>query len=501
VIRCRILPVALFGAALLAGCAVAPTGDRHADPVAECREVYRRVDQAVAGAGVADGMAARVAGFPYLRVNRFLASYSGDTMSDAQFADWMSRMIELGRRGYEVELANLPTEHAEALGIALWDVGRRYAWAGPALSDCTARLAAADAMDAGRRAELREAAFVPDEYITWHRLAGLYWLTRIPFAAGVRRWQREVQDLFAVPEDALRTSGKLKTYAPPPAPSRLSQQEVGALLRRATANALGIPDPRGDELEAMFRAFAPEFVVDTASDADSPGELGWQDGSVPRIVSKLPVVYRRVSHARYQGRALLQLNYTLWFPERPRDGTWDLLGGHLDGVVWRVTLAPDGTPWVYDSMHACGCYHLFFPTERAAMRPQSESLDETAFSPQTLPGAAAGERLALRLAPGTHYLQRVVRRPGPASSAEEYVFAEEEMLRSLPLPASGQRSLYRPDGIVPGTERGERYFFWPMGVPEPGAMRQAGRHATAFVGRRHFDDPGLLERYFMLRNP
>ena len=37
-----------------------------------------------------------------------------------------------------------------------------------------------------------------------------------------------------------------------------------------------------------------------------------------------------------------------------------------------------------------------------------------------------------------------------------------------------------------------------MGVPEPGAMRQWGRHATAFVGRRHFDDPDLLERYFSL---
>ncbi|MNC92616.1 hypothetical protein D3C83_90760 [compost metagenome] len=52
---------------------------------------------------------------------------------------------------------------------------------------------------------------------------------------------------------------------------------------------------------------------------------------------------------------------------------------------------------------------------------------------------------------------------------------------------------------MPGTERGERWLFWPMGVPEPGAMRQWGRHATAFVGRRHFDDPGLLERYFVLK--
>ncbi|MBI2508655.1 MAG: hypothetical protein HYV99_01240, partial [Betaproteobacteria bacterium] len=72
-------------------------------------------------------------------------------------------------------------------------------------------------------------------------------------------------------------------------------------------------------------------------------------------------------------------------------------------------------------------------------------------------------------------------------------------LRSVPLPEGGRRSVFRPDGIVPGSERGERYLFWPMGVPEPGAMRQWGRHATAFVGRRHFDDAGLMERYFVMK--
>ena len=35
-----------------------------------------------------------------------------------------------------------------------------------------------------------------------------------------------------------------------------------------------------------------------------------------------------------------------------------------------------------------------------------------------------------------------------------------------------------------------------MGIPSAGAMRQWGRHATAFVGRRHFDEPFLVERYF-----
>jgi hypothetical protein len=37
-----------------------------------------------------------------------------------------------------------------------------------------------------------------------------------------------------------------------------------------------------------------------------------------------------------------------------------------------------------------------------------------------------------------------------------------------------------------------------MGIASAGQMRQWGHHATAFVGRRHFDDPDLFERYFEL---
>jgi hypothetical protein len=41
-------------------------------------------------------------------------------------------------------------------------------------------------------------------------------------------------------------------------------------------------------------------------------------------------------------------------------------------------------------------------------------------------------------------------------------------------------------------------LFWPLGIRAAGAMRQWGRHATAFVGRRHFDEALLLDRYFAL---
>ena len=58
--------------------------------------------------------------------------------------------------------------------------------------------------------------------------------------------------------------------------------------------------------------------------------------------------------------------------------------------------------------------------------------------------------------------------------------------------------MYGPDGIVDGTERLERFLLWPMGIASAGAMRQWGTHATAFVGRRHFDDPWLFEDAFEL---
>ena len=76
---------------------------------------------------------------------------------------------------------------------------------------------------------------------------------------------------------------------------------------------------------------------------------------------------------------------------------------------------------------------------------------------------------------------------------------EYAALRSL---TSGdvQRSLFGEDGLVVGTGRSERFLLWPMGVPSAGAMRQWGHHATAFVGRRHFDDPGLVEAGFTLRS-
>jgi hypothetical protein len=183
-------------------------------------------------------------------------------------------------------------------------------------------------------------------------------------------------------------------------------------------------------------------------------------------------------------------------PERPKESGFDILGGRLDGIVWRVTLAPDGEPVLFDTIHPCGCFHMFFPTPRVEPVPPPERYVEWAFSPASLPAIPEQSRVVVSAQTRTHYLTNV----WPAESAEgiEYAFADYDELRTLPLPAGGSRSAFGPDGLVPGTERGERYLFWPMGVASPGAMRQWGTHATAFLGRRHFDDADLIEQRFRL---
>jgi len=204
------------------------------------------------------------------------------------------------------------------------------------------------------------------------------------------------------------------------------------------------------------------------------------------------------------GQVLLQVVYTAWFPARPKTGWPDWLGGEFDALVWRMTLDETGTPLVLDSMHACGCCHMFFPTPRMQAKPQPSTLDEWTFVPRSLPAAAAGSDVRLRVASRTHDLVRVQLRPAAQPPAglqpqRHYSLRPGQHLRRRPRADGRHRSLYGPHGLVPGSQRGERYFFWPMGVHDAGAMRQSGRHATAIIGRRHFDEVDLLQRCFVRR--
>jgi hypothetical protein len=483
--------LALVALVMLAGCATSSQYlDAPSDQVRRCAHWYEALDRAVDESGARDAQYARVPGFPHYRVDRALASLRVQAAREPSAAQaFAERLGELDLDARRYEILNLPPARlSELLGT-----GATREAAVRRTADCGRLLREQDLAEPQTRAAMLDRAEVPDDYSTAARVAGLYALTRLPFAAGVRRWERETRDSFG----ASLPSDRAVRYAPPHA-ALLPRAAVGALLARASRDPLGMPAISDRELADLAASYAPSFEIRIEGDYDRFGELRWARGSeAPEVDASQLAVYVKAAHTRYRERMLLQLVYTIWFPERPPGGAFDLLAGRLDGLVWRVTLAPDGEPLLYDSIHPCGCYHEFYPTPRARPLPPPGSLEEWAFVPQRLPRVAEQERPVVRLASATHYVEQVALVRG-IDSLTRYEFRPYDELRSLQRLDGGRRSAFGADGLIGGSERAERFLFWPMGVVSAGAMRQWGRHATAFVGRRHFDDADLIERRFEL---
>jgi len=489
---------ALLAAAAVAGCATLDEplrGNMGATDAAvrSCAEWLRELDRNVDEAGVRDAQETRLDGFPYLRLDRFLASFrDAAAANDAMLDAWVERMGELDNAARHAEILNLPQERFDALPDPAARLSRRNAVRHTV--ECGRMLRTVDSERAAARAWLFERARVPDDYSSLYRLLGLYALSSGPFSEGVRRYQAETLAAFRN-SAPVTSSASVVRYSPGSVP-KLSFGAVARLLASGASNPLGIPEPGPVDLEALFAEHAPVYEIEITGDYDRPGALRWRrDAAHPEVDAADLAVYRHAAWTRYRGRTLLQLVYTIWFAERPEDSRDDLLAGKLDGLTWRVTLAPDGAPLVYDSIHPCGCYHMFFPTPRARALPAPEDELEWLFSPQQLPLPAAGERPVLRIASRMHSLTRVSLARG-AESTVRYDLRPYDELRSLPRLDGERRSAFGPDGLIAGTERPERLLFWPMGIASAGAMRQWGRHATAFVGRRHFDDADLFERRF-----
>lgn len=461
------------------------------EPLAACTAFFTAVDSMIDDKGVARSFPHRISGFPYLRTTRVLASFRDDVAGDAARATWLAHLAAADGKARSSELAQLRSEERRQLMPASADMASRMGLSSDAetetvLEHCRALLLARDGSDPARMAQLRKAVVPDDEYSTVQRIAGLYPFTSLGVKAGVARWHDDVRRVYAGKGTEVSPPGQRRRYGPAPGNEL---EKAGPLFR----DLLDLPRPQAAQLEALYRQHAPVWDVDTASAADIPGAPVWKayDGT-PGVNTEDPVVYRYTSITRFRGRPRLQLNYLVWFDERPVSGPLDMLAGRLDGVIWRVTLNDSGMPMVYDSVHACGCYHLLFPVGDVTVRPGAQTLAEPPMVPLTLQEPTVGTRVHLRLSAGAHYLEGVTHAI-PDGATIAYRFADRAALYTTPVVGGGFRSLFRPDGLISGTERGERWFLWPTGVRSPGAMRERGRRATAFIGRRHFDDAFLLD--------
>lgn len=489
--RCNLASFLVCLALLVQGCATQtlyPERSLESED-AMCLRWLEHIDAKLAENNLEDAGTARIAGFPHLRANRFLASLSDQTMAQNAFAQWLENLRRLDEEARRLEFANLPAGQKSALMSEL-PQGESFE---QGVQRCGKRLTKLDLSDPGHQRILLQRAKIPDAYQTWKRIIGVYALTQYPAVAGIERLHRELNESFQKPLAQQPVQGRLMQYAAPKAAS-LTASDIAAILHPAYDNPLAIPSLASGQLQRLFERFAPIWEIDTRSDNDKIGMIMLDAGDQPRIDTAKPTVYTQHAFTRWHGKVLLQLVYQIWLPAREKTGLFDLYGGPLDSVIWRVTLSPEGTPVAYDSIHGCGCYYLLFPSN--GYRPIVPKDDaEPILSPMPIPEIPSGKRLLLRLATRTHYLQQLAVVPNtPNNTARLYAWQESEWLRSIPLQDGTQHSLFGADGIINASQRNERFLLWPFGVASPGAMRQWGTHAIAFTGRRHFDDPFLLEK-------
>ena len=489
--------ILIFSALFLTGCIAVETRITAPTDITQttCRALYQEMDAAIDNAGIRDHGSSLIQGFPYLRTTRLLASFSHELGNESpQWLAWIGHIADLDAQARALELRNLPSSVASWSKDTLLDE----------LNKCRELLITIDLAQPEYRARLRDIVHVPDDYVTWWQALGLYPLTAPIVAAGISAWHSQTRDTFAMPLTSLPVAGRLLRWVPistaitaatdaslPDKP--LNTQQISGILRHSL-DPLGIPLPTAIELDRLFDTFAPVWEVDVMDENDRIGRVHWENG--PTVDITYPTGYRKVSHTRFGNQVLLQLNYIVWFRARPGN---DIYAGQLDGINWRVTLGPDGEPWLYDAIHNCGCYHEFFPSYQLRLR---KNLPSAYFESPLLPQLAPEQQpLVLRIAHRTHFIQRVYHdsepdvRSSAGQASQPMAWEDYDVLRSLPSD-NEYRSLFGTHGLVAGTERSERFLLWPMGIRSPGAMRQWGRHPTAFVGRRHFDDAFLIESLF-----
>ena len=523
----RWLIVAL--ALALAACTAAPLRrSLPGEPAATldgCHELAQALRGAVAMAGVGDAQAVAIDGVDWLRADRFTAALGAQAASVEQTAAWMSRLQTLDAQARRIELANLPdvaVTGAAVTDAAVTDMavtgaavtGLDKTATGRALADdaTAARLALQTRIDTCGRASivaiardpaslerLRRSAQVPDDYVDWQRALGLYPLSALAFEAGVRREEAAMAAAHARHADAPAQDARIMLIGPP---ANGAMADAGLRLADIRRDALGVPQPDERQAAALLARHAPIIALAGQGDDDRIGTLRLDAQGRSIVDIGQPAVYGRITFMRWQGEVRAQLVYTAWFARRPPKHSVDLLAGHLDGIVLRLTLDADERIDMIDSIHPCGCWHQFIPVGDWQVQAAPAPREEWAFVARRLTSVPPGHRVRIRISAGAHMLEGIdsinpLAGNDADSTPERYALLADDLLRSLALPSGGRRSLYDPRGFVPGTERAEAWLFWPMGISEAGSMRQWGHHATAFVGRRHFDDADLLDRRFV----
>ncbi|MGR8948145.1 MAG: hypothetical protein ACU84Q_08880 [Gammaproteobacteria bacterium] len=474
-VDCYVRAVALCALlCLLVGCSGTRLGGVYSTGPAEksCAAQFLVNDKQISAAGVADAQYARVAGFPYLRITRLYATLKSRLADEVSREAWISELGTLDEIARTIENRNMGSSSAVSNFSATQ------------FNRCRKRLVADVLANPLTFERLLKAATVPDNYRWQHRLVGLYAFSRWPVYYGVKRLQAH-----ETPRDQLTSMSNLRHYL-----SASGQN----FTPRQPADGLGFPRITNSTLLKLLDRYEPIWSIESHSRADHVGELVWSGGRI-KVNTQRPSVYRDISHTVFEENVLLQLNYTIWLPAVEATNPIDIYAGEVDGLTFRVTLDESLKPIYVDVMHNCGCYYMAFPSPSLEPSTQTGPIAmEPLWVPYSLPTLHDDQRYQLIVDTGKHFV-RSFRATAAPTGLIKLIRQPYDLLRRLPAGEGQTRSAFSPRAVIENSERLERMVLWPMGVVSAGAMRQAGNHAIAFVGRRHFDDVDLISKNFRRR--
>jgi len=431
--------------------------------------------------------------FPYLRVNRFFASFNFQSFSSEQKKQWLAEVYELGKEAIRVEWQNSGHSYAyDEEVIALSQIET-------CIKDKIAKLITDDEF----WFQLESETNVPDNYINWRQWLGLY-----PLFKPIIGWQvNKLNTVFKTEFGQYLPKKTWRYYRAKQTKSQSHNEMQNIMTKARERSALGLFQVNKQEQQTLFEYFAPHFEIETSGFYDKPGAVVWHNKHL-QVRHDKPTTYTLMQHTRFDGKILLQLVYVIWFSERPKKSWLDIYGGQLDGLMWRVTLDEDATPLLFDSVHPCGCYYKLYPNKTklkfTGLLEDEESVVILPFTPEPKTNQQTNNSPPLISLNSQHHyvvnIRNAITKDIKTTIQRDYELLPYNGLRALTLNSStvdkATRSIFSTTGLIDKTQRLERFLLWMTGVRSPGAMRQWGNHATAFSSRRHFDDPDFLNQYF-----
>ncbi len=473
---------------LFTGCGVSGKFFDEVNRPSESVYFYKQLDNLVEKEEINNAYGIKVSGFPYLRSNRFF-SYIKDTLKNKEQKEaWVKYLQELDLSARVSEIKNLSDSSIKKLGKSTNASGRDEILT--KLKHYSNKMLENDQKNPHFFDTLISLVETPDDYSTAMRVFGGYPFAYLPVAFFSDRLFEKMKKTFKIPVDKLKVHGKLQHYSNKN--HFFKNTEVKRIFAESPKDTLGLPLLSAKDKNTLLNSFAPDYEQDASGRYDRPGEVIWKDEEL-NVDTNKPSVYYYFSHMFYKDKPVIQLNYVIWYSKRDGPLAPWYEKGVLDGFNFRVTLDTKGTPVMVDIVHQCGCFHFFVPNKKVVKSIVSQSFQFDALVLSWLPEEFPKKRISLRVASGGHLIENI----NIENTSEKiyYKLVPYENLVSLPYGKS-RKSMFDTDGIGYGTERAEPYFFFPMGVPEIGAMRQRSHHPTKLIGKAHFDDPMFLNDSF-----